>query len=523
VQERKPTSPDEPRVQQNAAVCVYFTDKEENVRYFLVGRHKNPSLKQGLGRYMFPGGEMDEKKDGSNSMKAAIRELKEETGLDLTERKHPLDDKKPINFEFEGIDNSESKNVATYSVNLGPLTEEEITALKKKVYPNSDLGVAEFVRENECNFKQKKIKKVAALPSNMEVIKKHSLHPAPMTQTHTTPVPTPTPPPPKKQIPTSNVSATPSVGAFVPTRIAYKGKLTREQAKEILERVAYYHFQLGYAKVGITYSANHDQTEKIRKTYEEGGWDTGTDGTNQAAVMREVENLLATKDYKDLQGVFAILPITTCAHSGPTGKTTGSWLKQDIDYINEFMDAKGGVVLGWQNEYTPVNSYAVGRGDIIGWDDKHCITPEQHQYVIDNLNKLEATYRLKDKQPSYEEANPKSAQSTKKPTPIETKETKKTASPSLLSPETKKLIPPPKNGTSTAAIFKTVGTPPPPPKKEVQPLPQNAKADEEAVEKKLQELIEVLTDLNKKLEMIVGKLTEIEQSLETVSSHYRPR
>ena len=124
----------------------------------------------------------------------------------------------------------------------------------------------------------------------------------------------------------------------------------------------------GAKGVAITYSANYGQTREIEKVYFIGGWNTQTDGANQAAVMRSMESLLGS-EYKDLQGKMRIVPITTMnAYDYPVApwdeKVLMGIVTTDLDRIKIYLEG-GWDVLGWQNQNTVDNlkhPYAIGGG-----------------------------------------------------------------------------------------------------------------------------------------------------------------
>lgn len=123
------------------------------------------------------------------------------------------------------------------------------------------------------------------------------------------------------------------------------------------------------AGIAITYSANSYQTQTIEQVYGSGGWKTGTDGANQAAVMASMENLMGTPAYAALQGKVHIAPITTIYYgedvsgsSPDAGQTT--MVTQDLARIGNYLK-DGWYVLGWENEDSvkdPSAPYAVGGG-----------------------------------------------------------------------------------------------------------------------------------------------------------------
>ncbi|KTC96440.1 DUF1768 domain-containing protein [Legionella erythra] len=133
------------------------------------------------------------------------------------------------------------------------------------------------------------------------------------------------------------------------------------QAKTILNEVSRIHKEKGAKVVGITYSANQAQTEEILKTYANGGWKTNTQGSNQAAVIQKIEELLATDEYKHLQNVYRTVPITTMKYqNGQAAPADNSSVEESLRKASEFM-SNGGVLLGWKNQTTP-QGLAIGGG-----------------------------------------------------------------------------------------------------------------------------------------------------------------
>ncbi|MCW8419421.1 hypothetical protein OQJ18_00415 [Fluoribacter dumoffii] len=137
---------------------------------------------------------------------------------------------------------------------------------------------------------------------------------------------------------------------------------SRDQAIKILDEVNRLHAN-GAKKVGITYSANQAQTDKIIDTYQKGGWKTGTNGANQASVVAQIEQLLTTPKYQHLQGVYQTVPITTMQYDskGNPKPADPSSVKKSLEHASQFMDS-GGVLLGWTNQKTPQGSLAIGGG-----------------------------------------------------------------------------------------------------------------------------------------------------------------
>ncbi|WP_067583119.1 hypothetical protein [Endozoicomonas ascidiicola] len=114
--------------------------------------------------------------------------------------------------------------------------------------------------------------------------------------------------------------------------------------------------------VAVTYSANHEQTLKIIDTYNKGNGFTGTNGSNQAAVMCEMEKLLGTAQFKHLQGKMRIAPITTMKRDG--SPASDEEFKTSIKNM-ETLTRNGWHILGWQNQDTKINTakpFAIGGG-----------------------------------------------------------------------------------------------------------------------------------------------------------------
>lgn len=151
---------------------------------------------------------------------------------------------------------------------------------------------------------------------------------------------------------------------FAPILVRFSKQTARSQAELILNTVSDFN-KHGYKHVGITYSSNNEQSQKITKTYADKKWKTEINGSNQAQVIANIELLLETPEYQHLKNVFRILPITTCALPGGIGTVKQEWLERDFKYIETFIAKKSHVVLGWQNEaannWRP-KKYAIGGG-----------------------------------------------------------------------------------------------------------------------------------------------------------------
>jgi len=147
-------------------------------------------------------------------------------------------------------------------------------------------------------------------------------------------------------------------GAYIPPDSQAQAILTKAQT--LVDK--------GAPGVAITYSANYGQTREIIKVYAAGGWYTGTDGANQAAVMCEMEQLMSSP-YTALQHKMRIAPITTMnAYADPVTPWNETVLADivtaDLARIETYLQ-NGWCVLGWQNQDTVNNTghpYAVGGG-----------------------------------------------------------------------------------------------------------------------------------------------------------------
>jgi hypothetical protein len=160
------------------------------------------------------------------------------------------------------------------------------------------------------------------------------------------------------------------------------------QAQAILNKLTSLASQ-GYIKVGITYSANHQQTEAIRACYTgPGPYLTDTNGSNQADVIEALEDLINTPEHEYLQNIFRILPITTCSYTATGRKpTTNEWLYEDLRAIETFLKHDGNVVLGWQNQITNGNHYPIG-GGVVKLSQPH------HHFIQECLSTLHKHYQL---------------------------------------------------------------------------------------------------------------------------------
>lgn len=185
-----------------------------------------------------------------------------------------------------------------------------------------------------------------------------------------------------------------NIGNFINFLLTYKGRTPDDQAILILQK-AQALIDSGSKGVLITYSANYGQTQKINNTYENGQFDTGTNGANQAAVIAHMETLLRDKPaYSSLQLKMRIAPITTMTYSGYGDKTHKQIVEEDLAHIKNQLN-NGWDVLGWINEGSNPE-YAVGGGVASSSDPDNpgqIRFPKTLQKIVQaTLNKYAAEY-----------------------------------------------------------------------------------------------------------------------------------
>jgi len=148
-------------------------------------------------------------------------------------------------------------------------------------------------------------------------------------------------------------------GALIPFELTFVGRTPQDQARLILHE-ARRRLSEGARGIGITYSANLGQSERIRDTYAAGAWNTHTEGANQASVMTAMEALEDT-EFADLRTKLRIVPITTMSYGPlPAGTTMDDIVVADLAAIRDLITA-GWSVLGWINEAAG-ERFAVGGG-----------------------------------------------------------------------------------------------------------------------------------------------------------------
>ncbi len=181
-------------------------------------------------------------------------------------------------------------------------------------------------------------------------------------------------------------------GRFLNFVLTYEGKTFRQQATEILDEADKL-IKGGAVGVGITYSANYQQTLKIDQTYADGKWNTQTGGANQASVMSEMESLEQGQTYSHLQGKMRIVPITTMTYSDFGKLTLDEVIGNDMKHIESLLQ-QGWHILGWINQ-TGSSQYAVGGGESKKWYGKHptlALSPQQSATIQTTLEGFHKAY-----------------------------------------------------------------------------------------------------------------------------------
>ena len=184
---------------------------------------------------------------------------------------------------------------------------------------------------------------------------------------------------------------------ITPIKIDYSKNNAQAQARKILNEARRQH-KNGATFVGLTYSANHEQTIKILDTYKNNNWQTGTFGANQAQVIADIERFLET-EYKDLQQVFRIVPITTMNYSGAKNCASDDEIQFSLDAATKFLEQSDAVTLGWRNQDTvDKKQLAIGGGialKILTENQQEMIQKWVNQYLSDtpdiDLDKTENT------------------------------------------------------------------------------------------------------------------------------------
>lgn len=180
-------------------------------------------------------------------------------------------------------------------------------------------------------------------------------------------------------------------GSLVPFELTFQGRSAEDQARLILAE-ARHRIAAGAFGVGITYSANLDQTVRIRQIYAAGGWHTATGGANQAAVMTALE-LLEEAEFADLQHRLRIVPLTTMSYGAlPAGTTMDDVVVADLAAVRQLID-EGWTVLGWINEVGG-EQFAVGGGIAKQYhvdNPDRALSPAQSAIIQAELHRLART------------------------------------------------------------------------------------------------------------------------------------
>ena len=127
-----------------------------------------------------------------------------------------------------------------------------------------------------------------------------------------------------------------------------------QKAQDLLSR--------GFVGVGITYSANEEQTNSLERSYSSGQYSGGVRGANQAAVMTSMELALAETRWESLRLKLRIAPITTILTQRDSVHL--DVVTRDLARIEEYLK-QGWAILGWQNQDTVSDTarpYAIGGG-----------------------------------------------------------------------------------------------------------------------------------------------------------------
>lgn len=156
-------------------------------------------------------------------------------------------------------------------------------------------------------------------------------------------------------------------GAFINFNLTYRSGTHPEgldnngQADAILAKAKSL-LEAGFPGVGITYSANEDQTIALEAAYAAGTYSANIRGANQAQVMNLMETKLGSDQWSELQLKLRIAPITTIPTRAATNPKT--IIQEDLSRIEAYLK-DGWAILGWQNQSTvsdTAHPYAVGGG-----------------------------------------------------------------------------------------------------------------------------------------------------------------
>ncbi|HBD7143194.1 TPA: NUDIX hydrolase [Legionella pneumophila] len=383
---------------QVATAFIHFTDPDGNV-HVMLGRRQHG---QRYGNYTFPGGNVDD--TGESPEEAALREVQEETKLDLTSKKNPITGV-PLQLRSEVIQykqqgKSPAKDVHVVHVDLGQLSHEEIAKLKNQVQPQDDLAEVEFISQHDLAGK-------SLTRQNQRIINEYlSAHPS---QAKVTSPTKPSLPDKHEAVPEvmqqkpwikssedeakkineihqSHANQKSTMQAFKSNPGHYKS--AREQAEAIWKEQVEPSLKQGKS-VGLIYAANNHQAEDLYAGYKTGKIKGVIGGSGQAPVYAEIAKMI---EEKKLQNRVHILPVSTSMSGGDnmrSGNQVGlSHINRDLENIASHRAA------GWEIRgiSTPSGKYAIGGGESKGWHDAQKISISQQpdgtyqQQVVGNTN-----------------------------------------------------------------------------------------------------------------------------------------
>lgn len=354
---------------QVATAYVHFRDPDGRT-YILLGRRKHGDR---YGNYTFPGGLIDNKTPPETPVDAALRELQEETNLNLTKQKHPFNGN-PLKLSMELIhypgrgEGNAGKDVHVVNVDLGQLSYEEIARLKQPMQAQDDLAQLEFIdaeeRDNYSITRQNRI----IIDNSLGQQTPRAAAPATVN--------------PGVSLPSSSKAA--RVEAFVsnPKKYNYNA---RKQAEAIWQEQVEPLLRQGKS-VGLVYPSNELQTQGIYNSYQTGKIDGIIQGSGQAPVFAEIAQMI---EERNLQNRVHILPMTTSMTGGdnmaPNNQVDLTHINRDLRNVARHR-ADNWEIRGIANSR---GGYAIGGGNSTGWFDAQKINISQQadgsyqQQVVD--------------------------------------------------------------------------------------------------------------------------------------------
>ncbi len=135
-------------VYQNASLALSYQDAETLEFFFLLGQPKDTTRSQ---KFIFPGGQVD-KADKTPQMHeqaayrlAAVRELEEETGIDLSTLNIPIN---LVGTEHSAASNGyPAKDIHFFSAHLGRLDRASVSTLSQALQAKDDLKNLKFLSQ----------------------------------------------------------------------------------------------------------------------------------------------------------------------------------------------------------------------------------------------------------------------------------------------------------------------------------------------------------------------------------------